>query len=73
MAKAIQVNESEDRATLANAGDAMMLLVSPVLWEVLVAQARHEGSTPGAVLAKSTEAYVRAHGSDEVRRLAGIR
>ncbi len=68
MAKAEPVDVPKDRAELANAGDAVMLLVNPGLWDVIRLQAQHEGTTPGAVLAKATEDYVRAHGSAEVKR-----
>lgn len=59
--------ETGDRAALANAGDAMMLLINPGLWNVLVAQGKAEGAPPGAILAKAMEQYVGTHGSEEVR------
>lgn len=61
------MEESGERAVLADAGDAVMLLVSPALWTVLQMQAEHEGVSPGTILSKAVELHVGAHGSPEVK------
>ena len=42
---------------LAEAGDAIMLLISREIWETCQRQARRHGTTPGKVLARALVEY----------------
>jgi len=64
-AEAKETSEFEDRVT--HAGDAMMLLISRSVHEVLQIQSRGEGSTPGTVLSRALSDYVEKHGTAEAK------
>lgn len=62
MAKAI-LHEDEGAAALDH--EAMVLMVPGYLWNVLVKQARAEGTTPGVVFSTAVKEYLEKHGSKE--------
>lgn len=62
MAKAILSEPERDEALDQ---DAMILMVPGYLWNVLVKQAKVEGSTPGVVFARALKEYLEQHGSKE--------
>lgn len=62
MAKAI-ISEPERDEALDQ--EAMILMVPGYFWNVLVKQAKAEGSTPGVVLAKALKGYLEQHGGQE--------
>lgn len=64
-AEAKETTPTED--AISNAGDAMMLLISRSVWEVLQLQSRGEEATPGAVLSVALSEYVEKHGTAEAK------
>ncbi len=52
---------------MAHAGDAMMMLISRSVWDVLQRQALAEQTEPGTVLSKAISGYISAHGSDDAK------
>ena len=64
MAKACPV-EPEASPELAEAGEAMLLMISGAMWQTLVLQGQSEGLPPGAVLDKAVRSYLEARGSKE--------
>lgn len=66
MAKAQSVETPLERE-VSRGGDAMMMLISRSVWDVLGLQAVAEGCEPGDVLSKAVSDYIERHGSDEVR------
>lgn len=62
MAKAILSEPERDEALDR---EAMILMVPGYLWNVLVKQAKAEGSTPGVVFAKALKGYLEKNGSKE--------
>jgi hypothetical protein len=68
MARAEAIIPGPVEQELENAGDAMMMLISRSVWEVLKRQAVAENVEPGTILSKAISEYVSAHGSDDVKK-----
>lgn len=67
MARAEAIIPGPVEQELDNAGDAMMMLISRSVWEVLKRQAVSENVEPGTVLSKAISEYVAAHGSKDAK------
>ena len=53
-----------------SAGDAMLLMIPRLMWDVLVIQSRHEGLSAGMTLEKMFRKYLEDQGSQEaIQRL----
>jgi len=62
MAKAILSDDGRDEALDQ---EAMVLMIPGYLWNVLVRQAKAEGSNPGVVFSKALTNYLQEHGSPD--------
>ena len=47
----------------------MLLMISTKVWEILIAQGRDEGISPGDVLSNALVAYIETHGHEEAKAL----
>lgn len=64
--KATPIEHDPGEEMVREANEAMMLMVSGVVWNVLVKQAKAEGKTPGVILDAMMRAYLEQKGAPEV-------
>jgi len=65
--RAESINTPETK--VEEASGVMLLMISTKVWEILIAQGRDEGTSPGDVLATALMAYIEEHGHEEARAL----
>jgi hypothetical protein len=65
MAKAKAIHSNTD--ILEEAGECMMVLLPKGLWNTIIMQGEHEGTSPGLVLAKALKEYLDKNGSEEAK------